>query len=94
MTKDQVEWNQVWFNSVMKTQGVDGLTEASARAVLAEARLNAPVVSGAYRDSIHLKMVSTPYRNVYWVLTDSPYWAKIEHRTGNLLRALKGAMRG
>ena len=59
--------------------------------VVADAKANAPVASGAYRDSIHLEMVRHGDRTVAQIVADVPYAMSVEADTGNLTRSLDAA---
>ena len=71
----------------------DGIREElrrHAERVLQVARDNAPVKSGAYRDSIHIENATTD-RAVVRVVADDEKAMLIESRTGNLARAVDAA---
>lgn len=68
-------------------QGVDSLVRGEAEKVAAAARSNAPVASGAYRDSIHLEETHTD-RLVVRVVADVPYAMNVEADHGTLARSL------
>jgi len=69
--------------------------------VLASAQASAPVVSGAYKDSLRLEMTTSAAlgikfraggsRPVAVVLSDSDHAMSVEAGTGNLARALDSA---
>lgn len=61
-----------------------------AEKVLAEARANAPVDSGAYQASLTVEQATTD-RAVARVVANVPYALDVEARTGNLARALDAA---
>lgn len=62
-----------------------------AERALATARANAPVASGAYRDSLHVQVVQNPSRVVARVVSNVSHSGAVEARTGNLARALDSA---
>ena len=67
----------------------DMLTKRAAP-VLAAAQSSAPVVSGAYLQSLHIEQVTTD-RAVVRVVADVPYASDVEANTGTLARALDAA---
>jgi hypothetical protein len=70
--------------------GVEALLEAAADRVLSAAQSGAPVVTGAYRDGLHVETVHTD-RMVKRVVSDADYAMVVEAETGNLARALDAA---
>lgn len=52
------------------------------------ARADAPVASGAYRDSIHVEVTETDEGVVATVVADVRHAMIVESRDGNLVRAL------
>lgn len=67
--------------------GVDALLEGEAQQRAERARSNAPVESGAYRDSIHVETDHTD-RMVKRVVADVPYAMVVEANTGTMARSL------
>lgn len=67
--------------------GVEAALDAEANAVLARAEAGAPVVSGGYRQSLHIETDHTD-RMVKRVVADVPYAFVVEANTGNLARSL------
>ena len=67
--------------------GVEAMLDAEAEKVASAARSNAPVASGAYRDSIHVETAHTD-RMVKRVVADVDYAMKVEADNGTLARSL------
>jgi hypothetical protein len=86
-----VEFNQAFFDNIMKSAGVEQLTKSAAEKVASIARSTAPVATGSYRDQIRVVVRESRYRRVYRVIGNDPKTLLIESRTGNLARALKAA---
>lgn len=91
--KDQtiVEFNQTYFDQIMRTAGVERLTDAAAERALSIAKSTAPVDTGDYRDGLHIEHRESRYRRVTRVVGDDAKTLLIESKTGNLARALKQA---
>lgn len=91
-----LEWDRYFFDNVMSTVGVETISEQAAQRVAATAKANAPIHSDpdhthTYKDSIGVRRIKTPYRDVFIVEATAPHSLKVEARTGNLLRSLKQA---
>lgn len=67
--------------------GVEQKIGQEAAEVADRARANAPVDSGAYRDSIHVETSHTD-RMVKRVVADVPYAMVVEARDGTMARSL------
>jgi len=67
--------------------GVEAMLDAEAEKVASAARSNAPVASGAYRDSIHVETAHTD-RIVKRVVADVNYAMVVEANNGTLARSL------
>lgn len=67
--------------------GVERVLEREAEERLQRARTNAPVDTGAYRDSLHIETVHTD-RMVKRIVADVDYALEVEANTGNLARSL------
>jgi len=67
--------------------GVERVLEGEAEERLQRARTNAPVDTGAYRDSLHIETVHTD-RMVKRIVADVDYALEVEANTGNLARSL------
>lgn len=65
--------------------------EARMERVADTARANAPVVTGTYRDSIHVETVRHNGRTVVQVVADAPHAMTVEASQGVLARALDAA---
>ncbi len=87
----EVEFNDAFFDDILKSARVEALTEGSANKAAAIAKAAAPVNTGSYRDKIRVVVKETPYRKVYRVVGFDPKTLLIESKTGNLARALKAA---
>ncbi|MGN7861457.1 HK97 gp10 family phage protein [Microbacterium sp. 22303] len=85
--------NDSFFETILRTPGVEALVDASAEGALAEAIAGAPVDTGAYRDGLHIGHVDARYRRVARVVGSDEKTMLIESKTGNLARSLKGAKR-
>lgn len=70
--------------------GVEAMLTRRGERALATARANAPVVSGDYRNGLHLEVTHTD-RMVVRVVSDVDYTLAVEADTGNLARALDSA---
>lgn len=89
--KTRVELDSGGIRELLQSEGVAGYLRERAGAVASAARAGAPVKSGAYRDSIAVRVVPRKDRTVVQVEVTVPYGALIEARTGNLARALDSA---
>ena len=83
--------NPRFFETVLRQPGVERLTDEAAGRSLANAKSDAPVDSGEYRDGLHLEHRESRYRRVTLVVGNDPKTLLIEARTGNLARSLKAA---
>jgi hypothetical protein len=86
-----VDFNQKFFDEILKSAGVQQATKAAAERAANIARATAPVDTGAYRDGITLEEHDWKYRVGYLVVGHDPKTLLIESKTGNLARALKRA---
>lgn len=89
-----VKFNNAFFSRLGHSARVTALLQRKAEAVAARARATAPVDTGAYRDSIHVRIKSAATRNVALVVAEDPKSMFIESETGNLLRALNAEKSG
>jgi hypothetical protein len=88
MAKARIKLNSAGIQSYLDGGGgVDALLQAEAEERAARARANAPVASGAYRDSIHVETDHTD-RMVKRVVADVPYAMVVEANTGTMARSL------
>jgi hypothetical protein len=86
-----VEFNPVFFDEIMRTAGVERLTDDAAERALAIAKATAPVDTGDYRDGLHIEHRESKHRRVTRVVGDDAKTLLVESKTGNLARALKQA---
>lgn len=86
-TVDRLVMNHAGMRELAKSPGVADALRAPAARVEAAAKASAPVVIGAYRDSIRAWSTTTD-RAVVRVGSSVPYAMAVEARTGNLARAL------
>lgn len=86
-----VEFNQAFFDTILRSAGVDSLSKGAAESAAGIARSTAPVDTGSYRDQIRVETRESRYRRVYRVVGNDPKTLLIESKTGNLARALKAA---
>lgn len=94
MPKHVVKLNHAEIGKLLRAEGRyrgvrDELTRRMER-VEAKAKADAPVETGAYRDSIHIEQDTTD-RAVVRVVADVPHAHLVEANTGNLSRALDAA---
>lgn len=89
-----MKWNERFFSEMGHSAAVTALVKAKAEEAAAIARATAPVDTGAYRDSIHVEVVSWPTRNAALVIASDPKALLIESETGNLVRALNRVTSG
>lgn len=87
MARPKVKLNSRGIAEVLRSEGVRRELREHAERVAARARAQAPVDTGAYRDSIRVESDTTD-RPVERVVSDDPAARIIEARTGNLARAL------
>lgn len=86
----RVKMRSAGIASLLKSDEVrDHLTPMVERGLDA-ARSNAPVVSGAYRDSLHIQQDTTD-RVAVRIVSSAPYGMQVEANTGNLARSLDAA---
>jgi Bacteriophage HK97-gp10, putative tail-component len=86
-----LKFNDSFIPGLAKSPEVRAIVQAKAEQVAAAARASAPVDTGDYRDSIHVEMVTTPFRVVGKVVASSDHAMLVESQTGNLKRALRAA---
>ena len=75
---------------ILKDDGVRAELTRKAEAVLSAARASAPVASGEYAGSLHIKQDTTD-RVAVRVVGTAPHSHLVEADTGNLARALDAA---
>ena len=90
----EIEWDQSFFDNIMRSAGVQSLEKAAAERVLAVAQATAPVDTGDYQRGLRIVKAERKYRTAY--LVEGTDWKTllVESKTGNLARALKTAGRG
>lgn len=87
------EANQSFFDQVLRSPAVDQLVDDAAERTLSNALAGGPEVTREYKNGLHIEHVESQYRRVARVVGDARHTLKVESRTGNLARALKGAAR-
>ena len=91
MARTRIKLNSAGIQSYLDGGGgVDALLEAEAQERADRARANAPVASGAYRDSIHVETDHTD-RMVVRVVASAPHAFVVEARNGVLAKASDAA---
>lgn len=88
-----VEFNQKFFDEIMRASGVQILQKQVAEKVLTQAKATAPVDSGDYKRGLRIERAERRFRVAYLVVGTDPKTLLIEAKTGNLARALKSAGR-
>ena len=88
-----IQYNEDFFDQILNSPSVQGLCKAKAAVALANAQARAPVLTGEYRDGLHLESKKHAHRTTWWVVSDSDHALAVESRTGNLARALKAVGR-
>lgn len=83
-----MKWNEGFFSEILNSDDVVGIVTNIANQVESVAKANAPVDTGAYRDSIHVVVKRRGKRTVAAVVASSSHSMLVESRTGNLARAL------
>jgi hypothetical protein len=78
------------FNEILNSAETRALLTSHASSVLGAAKAGAPVDSGAYQASLHIKQDTTD-RAVVRVVAGVPYAMNVEARYGTLSRALDSA---
>lgn len=84
-----VDFNQKYFDHILKSAGIVNLTKKKAEQAAKIARSTAPVDTGSYRDQIEVERAEFRYRTGFHVVGHDPKSLLIEAKTGNLARALK-----
>lgn len=90
MAKSDVDFNQSFFDNIMKSAKVQEVVKQKAGQALRAAQATAPVDTGEYRDAMTVEKHSSRYRDSFRVVAKDPKSLLIESKTGNLARALKG----
>jgi hypothetical protein len=89
-----VKFNNSFFSRLGHSARVTALLQRKAEAVAARAKATAPVDTGAYRNSIAVRIKNSATRNVALVVAEDPKSMLIESETGNLLSALNAETTG
>lgn len=84
-----VEFDPQFFKEILNSEGVAGLCEESAGAVLREAQASAPVDTGEYRDGLKVVRNRTATRVTAIVVGEDWKTLLVESQTGNLGRAVR-----
>lgn len=79
------------MSALLNDSGVVEDLEQRMERVLETAQTNAPVESGAYRDSLQVQTIRHPSRTVVRLYSDVPHAMVVEASTGNMARALDSA---
>lgn len=87
----EIQFNEKYFEAVLRQPKVEALVDAAADRALARAKASAPVDSGDYRDGLHIEHHESRYRRAARVVGSDEKTMLLESRTGNLARALKAA---
>lgn len=88
-----VQFNNAYFEQLSRSPGVVRITVDAARRIAATARSTAPAATGAYRNSIVVRL-KYQRRAVALVVGTDRKTMIIESKTGNLARALRANARG
>lgn len=86
-----VDFNPKFFDEILRSAGVERLTDEGAERALAIAKADAPVKTADYRDGLHIEHREAQHRRAARVVGDDAKTLLIESKTGNLARALKKA---
>lgn len=88
MASPKVVVHSVGVVALLNDPGVTAELVRRMTPALSTARANAPVATGAYRDSLHLEVVRHRDRTVVHLVSTVAYAMSVEAATGNLSRAL------
>lgn len=86
-----IDFNEAFFDEILNSAGVRAMTRGAAEKALAEAKRNAPVDTGAYRDGLGVQAVQHAHRTTYVVVGNDAKTMLVESQTGNLRKALRAA---
>ena len=87
------EPNERSFERVLRQPKVEQLVDDVTGRALDEARASAPVVTGAYKDGLHIEHRDGRYRRTAMVVGGDVKTMLLESKLGILARALKAAKR-
>ena len=88
-----MEFQNGYFDSLLRSAPVRGVVDSATSRVAARARASAPVGEGDYKRGIK-ESSKLQERYVGLVQATDPKSMIVESRTGNLARAVRGAGRG
>lgn len=90
----EIKWDQSFFDTIMRSAGVQSLEKEAAERVLAAAQASAPVDTGDYKRGLRIVKAERKYRTAF--LVEGTDWKTLilESKHGILARALKSAGRG
>lgn len=88
-SQTHVEFNDEFFDAILRSAQVEALCRSKAEQALAVARATAPVDTGAYRDGLSVEVVDHAHRRSFCVVGHDPKTMLVEMKTGNLARALR-----
>ena len=91
--KTTFEPNQEWFDTILRTTGVEKLVDTTAQRALAAAQASAPVQTQAYKNGLHIEHHDSRFRRAARVVGSDDKTLLIESKKGVLARALKAAKR-
>jgi hypothetical protein len=83
-----VKFNDSFIPTLATSPRVTAIVANAAETAADNARSNAPVDSGEYRDTIRVEITRTPYRVVAKVIADCDHGMIVESKHGTLARAL------
>ena len=86
-----VNFNQRYFDEILRSAGVEALTKKTAERALEIAIKEAPFKTGEYRGKLELGTKEAKYRRVYQVEGHARHTLLVEARTGHLARSLRKA---
>ena len=89
----EVRFDQAFFDSILRSSGVESLGLAAAQRVLAQAKASAPFDSGDYQAGLRITRAEAQYRTVFLVAGTDWKTLLVEAKLGVLARALKSAGR-
>jgi len=84
-----VEFNDQFFIDALNSRTMEAAVVAPGRKALAQAKANAPVDTGEYRDGLELQEGRVGDRFVVRVVGTDGKTLLVESQTGNLARALR-----
>lgn len=84
-----MEFNDAYIPGLGKSAAVRALVTEATERIAGDARADAPVDSGEYRDGIRTEYSETENRVVGHVVASAPHSMLVESRDGVLARALQ-----